>query len=340
MALGDRVHAESFLTLALGQNAEQCVRAIRKSGVFRTSRYAYESKTVRHLAERIQADSGASLQNESREYIQSVLALTALAPSVASCLKAVKASINARSFKSYLIAVELLFRQANKTPAESGPGHNKEEISEAFSYYYSLLIEKTSPSVPDVNTLIKGKVGTSFYIDKLGEIFSIIKFREAEMLVEVFPYIATTEGRETIVHARDPFFEKSVRLGYIKSEMQRHADRVGLLKQPKQSLREVAKAFVKASEGHFFELVKGPDSRVRFGLPLIKDFLLAFSEEITFDEDDMLLRDAMKSFFIDYKTIQSVTIYKSVIWIMTLYINPFTTQCLSKITYVNLARDC
>ncbi len=268
MATGKTKQAETLLAQGLSQDADKCVKAIRKSGIFRMSRYEYESKVVRLLAEGIKNDHCAGLQDESRDYIQSVLALASIAPSVASSFKAFQKSINARSFKSYLIAVELLFREKPKPPvmlpSEFGVGRSKEELSEAFSYYFSLLMEKCPPSIEDINALVERKVGSKFYLDKLRELADVICFREAEMLVHAFPYIATTVGRETIVEARDPFFEKSVRLGYIKSDEQREADRMEFLQRPRQSLREMAKAYVNSGDGHYFELVReGPNSRVR-----------------------------------------------------------------------------
>jgi hypothetical protein len=70
IASGNRMQANSSLAQGLGQDAEKFVQTIRKLGVFRTSRYDYESEMVRDLAENILTSHGGSLQTESRDYIR------------------------------------------------------------------------------------------------------------------------------------------------------------------------------------------------------------------------------------------------------------------------------
>jgi len=313
---GNKVGAESTISAGMDQDPNSFVQALRDKGILRTARYGFRSEPVAPLAELALHRGGSALTVQSQAYLQSVLALAELAPAVAAQLKKVQEFVNPRLLKTFLVTIDAVFRRGHeKAMAERlsfWRNYYKEELADAFSYYVALLREKGAPTVPDLNYVVGPRVGSEFYVNRLGALAGIVRFREAEIRIDSFPYVAIESGLETHIRAGIPEFEKSVRWGYISAHEQRRADELRWSRQAIGSINELAKVFVEKRGDHFFEILDGPYARIRVHLPLVQEFVDAFAGETTFREDHFLLQDAAKTLFVSYSQLRTTRIRKSI----------------------------
>src|ERR1035437_1671423 len=107
----DRQRAQDTLLDGLASNPNKLVEALREKGVLRSSRYRFRSDIIAVLAEMALSRGGFDLSPSSQAYLKSVLALAELAPAVAARLKKVQMAMNSGQFKTFLVAIELLFRR-------------------------------------------------------------------------------------------------------------------------------------------------------------------------------------------------------------------------------------
>lgn len=312
----DTQKAERILLAGLAGNPDKFVEVLREQGVFRTYRYGFRSDTIAPLVETALSRGGKDLSPSSQAYLKSVLALSELAPAVAARLKKVRMVVNSGQFKTFLVAVELLFRRMHAKVIEENistwRNYALEELAEGFSYYFSLLREKENLSITDINTLHPIRLNSDFYVDKLAALASIVRFREAEFQIEAFPYIASTSDQETTVQALSPDFEKSLRWGYIISEEQRNADGTRLMAEGGPSLKDLATGFVEGLGDRAFEVIQGPSARIRIHFPLIEKFVEAFTGNAFFVEDVAFIRDTMKSLFVTYEDLRATPVHNSI----------------------------
>ncbi|MDB6067910.1 MAG: hypothetical protein JWR26_4118 [Pedosphaera sp.] len=316
ISANDRPKAESILLEGLAGNPNEFVELLRERGVFRCSRYGLKSDTVAFLAETALGRGGANLSMSSQTYLKSVLALSELAPAVATRLKKAQLVLNSGQFKTFLVAVELLFRRMQAKVFQENistwRNYGLEELAGGFSYFYSLLREKQAVSILEINKVLTTRLGSDFYVNHLAALASIVRFREAEFQVEAFPYMASTSGLETTVQAVSPEFEKAVRWGYITSEEQRNADRARWTAEGVPSLKELATGFVESVGDKFFEVVEHPFARIRVHFPLMEQFVTAFTQDAFFVEDAAFIRDAMKSLFVTYEQLRTTPVHNAI----------------------------
>ena len=312
----DRPKAETILLKELTGNPNGFVQVLRENGVFRCSRYGFKSDIVAFLAETALNRGGANLSASLQTYLKSVLALSELAPAVATRLKKARLVVNSGQFKTFLVAVELLFRRMHPKAFQENistwRNYGLEELAEGFSYYFSLLREKEVISILDINKVLATRLDSDFYVNHLAALASIVRFREAEFYVETFPYMASTSNSETTVQAISPDFEKSVRWGYITSEEQRNADRARWTVEGMASLKDLAVRFVESAGDELFEVVERPFARIRVHFPLMEQFVRAFTEDRFFVEDVAFIRDAMKSLFVTYEQLLTTPIHNAI----------------------------
>lgn len=321
------------MSAGLNLNPDGFIELLRKKGILRFARYDFQAKILLPLVDTALCENSSKLGERCQTYLKSVLALGRLAPAVRSRLEGVKASINPRSFKTYLVTIDRLFREecrkdylllGSEKVFASWRSFSKEELADAFSYYYSLLLKKRAPTISDLNHLVTAKVSTEFYFEQLAELAKIIRFREAEMLVESFPYRAILAGRSTVVEPEHDEFEKCVRWGYICYAEQRDADiwhfdpRSECENTPQNksaavhTMHELATLFVDRAGDRAFELIEGPCSRVRIHLPVASKFREVFAREGALLEEYHIVRDALKSLFVTFDQLRSKQIHKSI----------------------------
>lgn len=312
LANGDRKAAETVATDAMVA-ADRFVESLRKEGVLRCSRYGYDGASVAAVAERLLA---GELSERNRIFVESVRALATLAPAVGRRLRKIAGEINPRSFKTYLITVDRLFREQHAKDLElrrdSWRNFSAEELADAFSYYFVLLRQMRLPSLQDLNEVIVAKAGTDYYLQRLAELARINRFREAEIQIEALPYRATLEGRNVVIAPLEESFEHATRWGYLRYLQQREVDLQHFDRPDLPSVEWMAQTLVEKNPPGFFELVEGEHSRVRLHLPLIEAFSRVFGGVATCRDDHKMITHLLKSLHLTFDQVQSVRIWKSI----------------------------
>lgn len=312
----DQGAAENAYRAGLAKAPNAFVQLLRKEGTLRFSRYDFASDILIGLLRATSSESSTELSAESRRYLRSMEALGAIAPAVQKRFLRIRETINARSFKSYLVTVDCLFRekheQIDPKVRESWQNFSKEELCDAFSYYCSLLGHNRLPDLADLNLLIESKVGGSYYRQQLAELARIIRFRDAELMVEALPYFAETRNNVTTVAAEAEDFERATRWGYLRYEQQREADQVQLQRENLPSIADLAKALAPDEQGRLFEVVQHPKSRIRLHLPRVAQFSRLFAGEESFREDYFFIRHVQKSLHLSLDQVYSTPIFKSI----------------------------
>ena len=312
----DAQKAVTLLKQPLDKDSATAVNLLREDGALRFARYNFESTTLITVVERIRDEIGEVAEDHPAKYLESVIALGAIAPAVKSKLRRLSTDITPFFFKRYLVAVEHLFRRLLQ------PGHDPhrppwqdftlEELADGFSYYFSLLQENHSPTVHHINHLPLSRSGLEHMLDNLAEFARIIRFREAELLAAHFPYRVTTNGSITSVAAINPELEKSIRWGYIREGDQRHADRLKLNEEELPSLKDLAMQFISSLGDRMCQIVGGSQPRVRIEIPLAVELAQVFTGNFVFREEAALVQDTMKTLFLRLEDLHSAKIYKSV----------------------------
>lgn len=313
LAKGDRQAAEAAVNDAVRRGADRFVESLRKEGILRCSRYGYEDGLVALVAERLLT---GELNERNRIFVESVRSLATLAPVVGRRLRKIAGEINPRSFKTYLITVDRLFREQHVKDLDlrrdSWRNFSAEELADAFSYYFVLLRKAGLPTLRDLNEVIVTKAGTDYYLDRLAELARINRFREAEIQVEALPYHAVLDGKSVVVTPIEETFEQATRWGYVRYLQQREADLRDFDRPDLPSVEWMARTLVDQNPKGFFELVPGEHSRVRLHLPLIEAFSRIFGGAATCRDDHAMLSHLLKSLHLTFDQVQSVRIWKSI----------------------------
>ena len=180
----DRSAAEKAWRAGLAKGADTFIRYLRREGTLRFSRYDFASDILIGLLKATLAENGTNVGVESLRYLRSMEALGVVAPAVRKRFLRIRETINARSFKSYLVTVDCLFREKHErvgaTSRESWQDFSKEELCDSFSYYCSLLGEKRLPDLADLNVLIEAKVAGSYYRQQLAELEDPVCMRDEQ----------------------------------------------------------------------------------------------------------------------------------------------------------------
>ncbi len=211
-------------------DAEFTIAEIRRIGLFRASRYAYQGSLVGHIATAIlQIRPLLTLHPDRFAYLESVQALTRLAPNVRKLHDDLADFLRLRKdevIKTILVLVNNVFYFGWVHHPEIGseePQHySAEDFSEAASLVLSMYREMFKLTAETCNIVDEKLIKTTDlpYYQLLVVAAKINKFREAEATIDNLPYQAVLSGTSVTVSSIDPDIEKSVRLGYIQSQFQ------------------------------------------------------------------------------------------------------------------------
>jgi hypothetical protein len=274
---------------------------IRRTGLLRASRYGYQASLIAEIAKAILRNRHLLNAGPDRfTYLESVLALAQLAPNVRALHGDITKFLMSRKdevVKTLLVIVNQCFYSGWMGNPELSPldlrHYTAEELSEAASLLLSMyreLFKLTDESCNRVDEkALKAKV--SIYDKWLVAAALTNKFREAESLIDGLPYQACLRGRAVTVSSIDPEIEKSVRLGYIQSELQLliRTRRLSQVNAPPPIKELVEGGFGKGIE-KTIEIVEHPVRRLRFRIPNAPEIFSLFSSDEPFrDEIENLL---------------------------------------------------
>ncbi|MFN8299388.1 MAG: hypothetical protein U0T75_09795 [Chitinophagales bacterium] len=237
---GDYLTARNGLLVTLFYAPDETFDLIRKRGLFRYSRYANKKCIVKSLAtELVEICKEYGTFNENIfSYLYSIINYSSVLVSynafehhiIAEFKRFEKKYKDKSIIKTLLSAVDFLFLSGfypkTNTDLSEISNRTKEDISAGVSY----LIHVYTNRIRSENINI-GFVSEEYI--KSGDIGRLIipacyysDFKEFEVMIDHFDYHCDLEGEH--LYIKPPFeeFEKSIRAGYIRTELQQINDRV------------------------------------------------------------------------------------------------------------------
>lgn len=296
--IGRVLTAARVLLLAVGP--DKALERMRRAGLLRSSTFGYHAPALEHLIAdwRDQAALYGVAPRDSG-YLASAQALASMAPS----LRAVQRRITTQLREERLVVVKTLLAEldaafADHESIDSGlsgeagePMATREELAEAFSYLLGQSHAQFGVGADQFALLDIHPDQRAACNRLLTDALAICRFREAEALLEGFPYRAEHVSGRVHVQADDPALERALRIGYLQHEMQANAERVRLQHVMEQrivgSLDQVADRYAGQLGARACRLVERPLPRYVVEMPLsgpLADMLRGdglFAEEVS-----------------------------------------------------------
>jgi hypothetical protein len=207
---------------------DKAIKRLKRTGVLRLSKSAFNAPAVeRLLADWIANADIYQLSASDLEYLQSVVALHALAPSMRTLYLTITVRLrDGRStiIKSLLAEVSAAF--AYISPVDVGCVDEQkvtpEELAEAFSYLVGVFHAEFGLTPHQFGWMDPDAGYSSHARALLADALKICRYRESEVLLEGFPYRARRNVDNVCLEAIEPLLERSIRLGYVQYQLQTH----------------------------------------------------------------------------------------------------------------------
>ncbi|MEA5260741.1 hypothetical protein VB264_23280 [Arcicella aquatica] len=228
----DFLTSRNLLIVLLWNNSQKTLADIQKKGIFRATKQLENNKTILGsiIDDLLQTTEIISkLDNIEKEYLESIYNLFAIFPSLKKCqdnvikeIKSFKNKYPNGSFIKTLMAWNDYLFVSSYIPDYTNDliqSQTKEELSEAISY----LIYKYTTIFQDdpIQFLIEMNYLESEEFENLVvSICTFIDIREKEINIDYFGYRCIFEKGRLIIKPPFEDFEKSLRLGYIRTDIQ------------------------------------------------------------------------------------------------------------------------
>lgn len=282
-------------------DAEYTIPKLRRAGMLRASRYDFQAVCIATIADTaLKVRHLLNARPDRFTYLESVLALTRLAPSVRKQHIEIKKFLRLHKkevIKTILAHLNCLFYFGWTGLHDESPmdirHFSVEELCEAGSLLISMyrrlyaLTDECCNFVDEKSLKSKRPV-----YDRLFVIAAhILKFMEAESLIDGLPYKANYSKNAVTVLSIDPEIEKSVRLGYIQSENQTMIRAVRLSQFERlPSIKELVQREFRRGLEDTIKIVESPVRRLVFNMPDVPEiFHLFSSDELLREEAESLM---------------------------------------------------
>jgi hypothetical protein len=275
------------------------IAMMKRKGLFRSSKYKFKSKSLLEIVDFCLKHSDFfNIKENDANYLVSIKNLTPITNEVESYRADILRLLRKNSKfspKTYLAIIESQFGYGchldgnENISSESLSHYSNEDFTESVSYLLTLFNDEIGLSLEHLNYVEPSE-------DLYDEYFKIIIFGckiqqyiKAEILVNSFEYSATVvDDFKILIKSSDPYLEKSIRLGYIQTELQmriREFHKVELAEKNVNSLKEIATDLFENNAELFIQLKMEPIARYILKFPAIPQFLDIFSSDYVFSEE-------------------------------------------------------
>lgn len=232
-AKGAKLLARALIIFA----SEKSVLEMKNTGIFRVSKYKFKTSIAKAVVQDCIANGNIlGLSSGQLEYFASVECMLGLGTRVRQINSGLLAVIENRKkfiIKTLLANLEIVF--ATRLPnfdkslsSDNIEHYSNEELAEAFSYILKLHRDEFGVINRHFQHVDESANSTDIYWRILIDAAKICRYKEAELLLDAFPYRVAQDSTELVVEAIDPRLEQSVRLGYIQATQQMIVRRIGL----------------------------------------------------------------------------------------------------------------
>lgn len=317
----------NYIVLGLLYDREKTLDTIRRKGILRYSKYLNTKNFPAALSEKILSLSpGLSLNSYDKQYFESLLNLAPIYEVMRNLRSKIIGEIKLFSkrpkiagfspsiAKSLLAALDFLFMTdyyplERETP-DSIKFYVKEDIAEAVSYIIYLKQEVFGLNDSDSYVIDDEYIVSNEIEAILLPACHLKKIQEIEIMIDHFLYYCMRDKNKIRIGPAYPDLEKSIRIGYIRSDLQKSYD----LKDFKDmvSLEGICDKFLQIPNFDVFKYVVNHDyPRYRIELPepifdkLSEDF---FKSKTVFKEEAQYLSIIFKEQLLNFNKLNTIKI--------------------------------
>jgi hypothetical protein len=329
---GNYLLARNSLILGIFFEFQHTFSNIRKKGVFRYSRYISKKCIIKNLAsELIEINERFEYNDEEiKKYLKSIINLSALDSTykkinelIVTEIRLFRSKYEGKSLiKTLLSYLDFLFLSNFYPKRITEPmelsSRTKEEISSAVSYLIFLVSEKQLLTNDDSKIISEEFIETREIGRLIIPACFIIDYREFEVLVDNFNYECILFGEKLKIIPPSEDFEKSIRLGFLKEEIQFYNDLINVEESDENNsitLERFVDELNKEIEFDFFEYTEEnnyPRYRVKIPDP-IYDFIIEnfFKPDNLFEEEIIYLAKIFKEQLLNPRDIKNIEVRSS-----------------------------
>lgn len=317
----------NYIVLGLVYDREKTLATIKRKGILRYSKYLESKNFPEPLSKAILSLSPELFLNESeRQYFESILNLSPIYEIMKSLRGAIITEIKDFSkrpkiigispsiVKSLLAALDLLFITGYYPTERETPNslkfYIKEDIAEAVSYIIYLKQKVFGLNDSDSYVVDEEYIVSNELEAILLPACHLKALQEYEIMVDHYSYTCIKDKNSIKIIPPYPDFEKSIRIGYIRSELQKEYDFQEL--KHIASFEEVCDRFLRIPEIDVFKHVEDnnyPRYRIEVPEPIfekISEFF--FKPKEVFREEARYLSIIFKEQFLDYDKLNAIKI--------------------------------
>ncbi|KPG96535.1 hypothetical protein CQ009_29045 [Pseudomonas sp. MYb2] len=303
---------------------DKSMAEMRSAGAFRCSKYKFKTSVAQAVVKDLIAFGEVlKLDFELKGYLDSVSSLLAFGSKVRQIHAGVVEVVKGRRkfvVKTLLANLEILFATRmpdfNKTLSSDDVEHySNEDLAEAFSYILRLHRDEFGVRNEYFQHVDESAVSTQLYWGLLIDAAKICNYKEAELLLDGFPFKAVRRAGDLVVASIDPRVEKSIRLGYIQTIQQMLIRRKGLEEYVFNERNENRPASIKKFAEEFYDAGKEkiifvnplPLPRYVLGFVMDPELFKPFSTDGLFEEEiEALVQLGIENY--DYGSLKDVDI--------------------------------
>ncbi|SFB43735.1 hypothetical protein [Algoriphagus aquimarinus] len=299
----DYLIARNTLLVTLFYAPDDTFDFIRRKGIFRYSRYANKKCIVKSIATELVeiCKEYGHFSNETFTYLDSIINYSTVLDSynaferhIVEELKRFERKHKDKSIvKTLLSATDFLFLSGfypkTNTDLSEITNRPKEDISSAVSFLIHIYTDRINSD--NINT---GFVSEEYI--RSGEISKLIipacyysDFKEFEVMIDHFDYSCSLVAGQLYINPPFEDFEKSIRAGYIRTEIQQANDRVNTIEAA--SIEELVEKLNSQEELKIFKLTEThnyPRYRVELPEPIYEFIIEKFIKPDNLFKDEVI----------------------------------------------------
>ena len=327
--IGKFNYSLNILTLVLFVNSSSTIEFIRQKGIFRYSKYKGKKCIIDKLISEVLLVNNKlfKLADNDLKYLQSIYNFsnshniyTIVDKFILEEVKRFELYHKGESIlKTLLTLADFLFLsnhiEKSKTNLLSLECRSKEDISMAISYLIFFISERKPLNLKDTNKTSIAYINSAEIQKMIGFVCSVQDFKEFEVLIDHFNYSCIEYEDKLRLIAPSKDFEKSIRIGYIKSDLQSFNDIIQsniLNDRELLSLEDLVEELYSIEDFEIFQYTESNDfPRYRLVLPEpVLDFFIEkyFTQDFLFKDEILYLSHINKEQLLDTKRLESIII--------------------------------
>jgi len=280
-------------------NNNKAIAMMKRKGIFRSSKCKFKSKSLLEVVTHcLNNRTFYKIDENNTIYLTSILSLISITEEIENYRGDILDLLKKNSKfapKTLLAIIESQFGYGSKLDgnesmsSETRSHYSNEDFTESVSYLLSLFDKEIGLTVDHLYFIEPCISSHDVYFQMIVSGCKIQQYIKAEILVNSFGYMAEiVDEFKVVIKSNDPYLEKSIRLGYIQTELQmciREFHTKEFKNTKFGSLEEITKELFNNHSELFIQLRTDPIARYTLQFPSIPRFLDIFSSEHFFIEE-------------------------------------------------------